>query len=101
MTTEEMKKQKEERQQELMIRAKQTTDCTDFKDWTSKDRTTAFFEVFGRYVKNPNRQDFMTVYRIWLWAVHADKALAETIRYTLKWADMTIAQECKKWRDYT
>ena len=99
MNKEEWEKQKEKRKQELKESATKTTDCADFKDWTSKDRTTAFFEVFGEYVKNPNKQDFMTVHRIWCWACHADKALAETIRYTLKWAGTSIGQEYKKWKD--
>ena len=78
------------RKQDILNEASKSEDCTYFKEWSSKDRTTAFFEAFGRYVKEPNKRDFLTVYHIWLWSVHDDKALAETIRYTLKWANMTI-----------
>lgn len=85
------------RKQDILEKASKSDDCAYFKEWTSKDRTTAFFESFGRYVKKPNKRDFMTVYHIWLWAVHDDKALAETIRYTFKWAKMTIHEEYAKW----
>lgn len=83
---------------DILEKASQSDDCTFFKEWTSKDRTTAFFETFGRYVKEPNKRDFQTVYYIWLWAVHADKALVETIKYTFQWAKMTIHEEYRKWK---
>ena len=85
------------KKQQILEQASKSDDSSYFKDWSSKDRTTAFFEAFGHYVKEPNKRDFDTVYHIWLWSVHDDKALAETIKYTLKWANMTIHNEYKRW----
>ena len=84
--------------QEIIDKAMQSTDSRYFKDWSSKDRTTAFFEVFGRYVKAPNAQDIEVVNHIWLWAVHADHALAKTISYTMQWAKMDLHTERKRWK---
>lgn len=86
------------RKNDLREKASQADDATFFKTWDPKDQTTAFFETFGKYVKDPNKKDFMTIYHIWLWAVHGNKPLAETITYTLKWAKMSIHQEYKKWK---
>ena len=75
------------------------SDCSKyFEGWSSKDRTTAFFESFGRYVKEPNKRDIDTVYYIWLWACHDDHALVRTIDYTLKWAKMDLYTERERWK---
>jgi hypothetical protein len=87
------------RTERILTEASKSDDCSFFKTWSSKDRTTAFFEAFGRYVKEPNERDFNTIYYIWLWAVHDDKALVETISYTLKWAGLTIHGEHSRWRN--
>lgn len=82
---------------EILEKASRSDGGRYFKEWSSKDRTTAFFEAFGRYVKEPNKRDIETVYHIWLWACHADGALARTIDYTLKWAKMDLYTETERW----
>lgn len=89
--------QRKQRHTAIAAKASEADDCSFFKDWTNKDRTTAFFEIFGSYVKKPNSKDFTTIKHIWNWAVHADKGLAEAIRYTMAWAGMSIAGETKRW----
>ena len=84
---------------EILDKASCSDDGRYFKDWSSKDRTTAFFEAFGRYVKEPNKRDIETVYHIWLWACHDDHALARTIDYTLKWAKMDLYTERERWKE--
>ena len=83
--------------EEILNKASKSDGGRYFKDWTSKDRTTAFFEAFGSYVKEPNKRDIETVYHIWLWACHADHALVKTIGYTLKWAKMDLYTERERW----
>lgn len=89
---------KELSNKEILDKASQSDSGRYFKDWSSKDRTTAFFEAFGRYVKEPNKRDMETVYYIWLWACHADHALSKTIDYTMKWAKMDLRTERERWR---
>ena len=85
--------------EEILDKASKSDNGRYFKDWTSKDRTTAFFEAFGRYVKEPNKRDIETVYHIWLWACHDDHALTKTIDYTLKWAKMDLYTERERWKE--
>ena len=87
-----------QRRQEILEKASHIDDCSLFKTWSSEDLTTAFFETFGRYVKTPNEKDFWTIYEIWLWSVHANKALVETIKYTFQWANLSIHKEYRKWK---
>ena len=84
---------------EILDKASKSDNGRYFKEWSSKDRTTAFFEAFGRYVKEPNKRDIETVYHIWLWACHADHGLSKTISYTLKWAKMDLFTERDRWRE--
>ena len=39
------------KKQQILEQASKSDDSSYFKDWSSKDRTTAFFEAFGHYVK--------------------------------------------------
>lgn len=85
------------KREELLNKASQSDSARFFKDWSSKDRTTAFFEAFGRYVKEPNKRDIVTIMNIQRWASHADHALSVSIGYTFKWANMDLHTEYKKW----
>lgn len=85
--------------EEILDNASKSDTPIYFKEWSSKDRTTAFFEAFGRYVKTPNARDIETVYYIWVWACHADHALTKTIDYTLKWAKMDLFTERERWKE--
>ena len=84
--------------EEILNKATESDSARFFKDWNSRDRTTAFFECFGRYVKEPNARDFKTIYHIWLWACHDDAALVRSIEYTFKWAKMSVHGEYIKWK---
>jgi len=85
------------RRKELLDKATESDSARYFKDWSSKDRTTAFYEAFGRYVKEPNKRDIITIMNIYLWACHDDHALSVSISYTFKWAKMNLHAEYKKW----
>ena len=87
-----------EKKQNIYDKACITEQAKDFKDWSSKDMTTAFFEAFGRYINEPNEKDIRIANRIFVWACHADQALASAISYTLKWAKMDWHTELSKWR---
>lgn len=81
----------------ILDKASECDKASFFKDWSSKDRTTAFFEAFGRYVREPNERDIKTIMSLWLWACHADHALVKSIGYTFKWAKMDLRTEYHKW----
>lgn len=85
------------RAEEVLNRASKTEDAKDFKGWTSKDMTTAFYEAFGRYVKGPNKEDMKTIVRIWLWACHAEHGVSTAISYAFKWAKLDMYTERKRW----
>lgn len=69
-----------------------------FKEWSNKDRATAFFEALGRYLQSPNGRDYQTIIHIWHWAAHADHALITTMNYTFKWVKFDINIEGAKWK---
>ena len=86
------------RKEDILNNASESDSPRFFKEWSNKDRTTAFFEAFGRYIKEPNKRDFQTIMHIWYWATHADHGLSTTIDYTFKWANFDINVERKKWK---
>lgn len=83
--------------QEIYDKASRTESCSDFKEWSERDRATAFCEAFGRYVKEPNEKDIRTIMRIFHWATHADKGMSVTIRYAFEWANMKLHEEYNRW----
>lgn len=83
--------------EEILNKASESDSSRFFKDWSSRDRTTAFFETFGRYIKNPSKKDITTIMNLWLWACHDDHGLVKTISYTFKWAKMELHTEYNKW----
>ena len=82
---------------EVIEKAEKAESASYFSEWTSKDRTKAFFEILGRYMKNPTQKDIIILHHIYHWAMHADHALAETIRYTTKWVGIDLYVERQKW----
>lgn len=82
---------------EVIEKAERAESASYFSSWTSKDRTKAFFEILGRYMKNPTQKDIITLHYIYHWAMHDDHALSETIRYTTKWVGIDLYAERQKW----
>lgn len=85
------------KKEDILNRASESDSAPFFKEWSCKDRATAFFEAFGRYQKAPNEIDFKTIMHIWYWASHADHGLSTTISYIFKWAKFNVNTERKKW----
>lgn len=86
------------RKEDILNNASESDSPSFFKEWSNKDRATAFFEAFGRYVKEPNKRDFMTIMHIWYWAMHADHGLSTTISYTFKWTKFDLKVERARWK---
>ena len=85
------------KKEDILNRASESDSAPFFKDWSNKDRTTAFFEAFGRYQKEPNARDFKTIMHLWYWSIHADHGLSTTISYTFKWAKFNVNEERQRW----
>lgn len=85
------------RKEDILNKASESDAPAFFKEWTNKERSTAFFEAFGRYMKEPNERDFITIMHIWYWATHADHGLSTTITYVFKWAKFDLRAERAKW----
>lgn len=86
------------KKEDILNKATESDSPSFFKEWSNKDRATAFFEAFGRYMKEPNKRDFLTIMHIFYWANHADHGLSTTIGYTFKWAKFNVIAERKKWQ---
>lgn len=81
---------------EILDKASESQTARFFKEWSSKDRTTAFFEAFTRYQKEPNKRDLDTIKHIFSWASHADHGLSKTISYVFNWTKFNLYKELKK-----
>ena len=80
----------------VLEKASESNEPSFFKEWSNKDRATAFFEAFGRYQKEPNERDLQTIMHLRCWAHHADHGLAQTISYVFKWAKFDYNAEIRK-----
>ena len=88
-----------QRHQIILNKASESNEASFFKEWSSKDRTTAFFEAFGRYQKEPNERDLQTILQLRCWAAHADHGLSVTMSYIFDWAKFDIHNEQRKLKE--
>ena len=79
-------------------RMKQIKEASDFKEWEPKDMSEAFWISLGRYVKEPNANDFIVIKAAYNWAAHANHALFNSFFHALKWAEINLYQEGKRWK---
>ena len=63
---------------------------SDFKSWKHEDLSELFWICLGRYVKQPNDKDLATMRRAYLWAVHDNHGLANSMHHALDWAGIKI-----------
>lgn len=69
----------------------------DFKSWDLRDMSELFWMKLGEYVKHPTFEAFLLMLRAWEWAVHEDKALANSFTHALKWCKInTWWEEAEK-----
>ena len=87
------------KKENIIDRASNVDEPSFFKDWKGEDLTTAFFEYFARYLKEPSFKDINIIRQIWLWSVHGNHTLSKTISYVFKWNNMQLMQEYNKWKD--
>ncbi len=76
--------------EELEIRAKNIKSSSDFKTWKHRDLSELFWICLGRYVKEPNGNDLQMMRRAYLWAVHDNHGLANSMSHAMKWAGIDI-----------
>ena len=63
---------------------------SDFKSWNHKHLAELFWICLGRYAKQPNDKDLATMRRAYLWAVHDNHGLANSMRHALDWVGVKI-----------
>lgn len=67
--------------------------AVDFKPWEKRDMSEAFWMHLGIYVKHPNQKSLSVINSAYLWAVHDDKALANSFHHALQWANIDLITE--------
>lgn len=87
------------KKEDILNEASKADSALYFKDWSNKDRSTAFFEAFGRYQKEPNERDLQTILQLRCWAAHADHGLSVTMSYIFDWAKFDIYNEQRKLKE--
>lgn len=63
---------------------------SDFKNWKGEDLSELFWICLGRYVKEPNDHDRKLMRMAYLWAVHDNHGLANSMSHALKWAKVIV-----------
>lgn len=82
----------------LNEQAKELKKCSDFKEWKSRDMSELFWIHLGRYVKEPNAESFRYMEMAYRWACHADHGLSNSFRHAMKWANIDMLIEYKRWQ---
>lgn len=93
----EKQKQDELRAKEDSIRA-----SNDFKGWKMSDMSELFWIHLGIYQKEPNKKSLLILKHAYLWAVHANKGLANSFCHAMEWIGIkNIAMACSNWDKQT
>ena len=87
------------KKEDILNEASKADSALYFKDWSNQDRSTAFFEAFSRYQKEPNERDLQTILQLRCWAAHADHGLSATMGYIFDWAKFDIYNEQRKLKE--
>ena len=82
--------QKTEWHDELHEKSEAIACSGDFKSWKLTDLSELFWIHLSEYQKTPNEKSLHLLKTAYLWAVHADKALANAMYHALNWADINI-----------
>lgn len=73
-------------------------DAASFKEWRMNDMSELFWMHLGLWQKEPSRKSLTIMKCAYLWAVHANKGLANSFLHALKWAGIkNIETEIIKW----
>lgn len=84
------------RNDEIEERLKKVTQAYDFKDWTPKDMSEAFWIHLGIYQKRPNKYSLNVMSRAFAWACHDNHGLSNSFSHALKWCGIDMYSERKK-----
>ncbi len=68
-----------------------------FKHWSHDALSDLFWEQLSAYVKEPNQKSLDIINWTYLWAVHDNKALANSFAHALSWAGINCYAEKKRW----
>lgn len=66
------------------------TEPSDFKHWTHTDLSDLFWETLAAYQKEPNARSMDILRWTYLWAVHDNRALANSFAHALSWAGINL-----------
>lgn len=92
--------QKKREQERLRNREDEVKEARDFKEWNMADMSELFWIHLGIYQKTPNQKSCEIMKSAYLWAVHANKGLANSFNHAMQWIGITnIQMECWKWKD--
>lgn len=70
--------------------AESVQESSDFKSWKHKDLSELFWICLGRYAKYPNEHDLALIRRAYLWAVHDNHGLANSMKHAMDWVGVKL-----------
>lgn len=71
---------------------------TAFRHWDAAHMSDLFWDHLAEYRKNPNGNSMEIIYMAYLWAVHADKALANSFVHAMRWIGIkNLEKERRRW----
>lgn len=92
--------EKEQAQAKLRAREGTIRESSDFKSWEAADMSELFWVHLGLYQKEPNKKSLHIMKCAYLWAVHADKGLANSFHHAMEWVGIkNIQMEYKKYQE--
>lgn len=97
MTFGELDEYEKQHTAELIDKCKDYHCEAQFKEWSGRDLSDAFWYALGSYNKNPNAHDFKIMELAYYWACHADHGLAHSFYHAWKWCGFNFADEYEKW----
>ncbi len=97
MTFEELEEQEKKHTADLIDKCKEYHCEAQFKEWSGRDLSDAFWAALASYQKKPNLESFKIMQYAFNWACHADHGLAHSFSHAWKWVGFNLADEDEKW----
>lgn len=82
--------------EEIDRRAEYVKEAKDFKEWNGRDLSEIFWIELGRYQKYPNKRSINLMKMAYMWAMHDNHTLSNSITHALEWCKIDIFKESRR-----
>lgn len=82
----------------ILTQSNNVNHASDFKDWGEHDLSELFWIHLGKYKKEPNPESLKYINMAFAWACHASHGLSSSFYHAMKWADIDLYTEQKRWK---